>query len=92
MFMRAKLASFYGWTHHYISSLSWSTALEYYEAITVIEAQNNLVEMNVGDYPRMKKDQRASFYKQMRTLAYPKTMQKEMSFEDFAKKLGMTSG
>lgn len=92
MFFRAKLASFYGWTHHYINELEWDTALEYYEAITVIECQENLVDMNITDYPRMKSDGRKDFYRKMRKLAYPQSLQKEISFEEFAKKLGMTDG
>lgn len=87
--MRAKLARFYSWTHHYIENLEWDTALEYYEAITVVEAQEKLVDMNLSDYPHMKGDGRKSFYRKMRNMAYPKELQKETSFDDFAKQVGM---
>ncbi len=67
-------------------------ALDYYEAITVLEAQDALVTMNISDYPRMKKDDRSKFYREMRKRAYPQHLQKQMSFEDFAKKVGMLDG
>lgn len=92
MFFRAKLASFYGWTHHYIEDLEYDVALEYYEAITPIEAQVNLVEMNISDYPQMKKDGRQKVFRQMRKLAYPQGLQKEISFEDLVKKVGIQNG
>ncbi len=62
--------------------------MEYYEAITVIEAQDNLVQMNIMDYPRMKKDGRSKLYRHMRKLAQPKELQKPMDFEAFFEVMG----
>jgi len=46
--------------------------------------------MNISDYPKMTKDGRKSYFRNMRKLAHPKGMQKEMSFDDFIGK--MTNG
>ena len=89
MFFRAKLAQTYGWTHHYIEELEYGVALEYYSAITPIEGQMQLVQMNIADYPKMKKSARTDFYKGIRKLSYPESMQKQTSFEDFAKEHGL---
>lgn len=85
MFFRAKLAQTYGWTHQEIMSMPYVRAVEYYEAVTVIEAQQCLVEMNVSDYPRMNGDSRRKFHREMKKKAYPQGLQQEMSFEDFAR-------
>lgn len=92
VFFRAKLSYFYGWTHEEINRLAYKTAKEYYEAITVIEAQDNLVKMNITDYPSMGKSGRKSFYRQMRKKAYPEGFNRQMSIEDFAKKIGVKNG
>lgn len=83
----ARLCSFYGWTHHYVSSLDYSVAVNYYRAITHIEAEHNLVGMNIQDYPRMTKDGRKSFYRSMVKMTHKGHIGKEMSFEDFARKM-----
>ena len=70
--------------------MEWNTAMEYYSAITVIEAQNVLIDFNVSDYPHMKKDQRRKMHKKYSKMAYPKTLQEQVSFEDFIKR--MTDG
>lgn len=90
MFFRAKLASFYGWTHEYILGMSNDVALEYYEAITVIDAQDRMVDMNMADYPNMKKESRKKFFRQMRKQAYPTSLYKpkEMDFDEFFKVMG----
>jgi hypothetical protein len=43
--------------------------------------------MNVADYPRMKSEGRKKFHRNMNKMAYPKGLQKEMSFEEFARKM-----
>ena len=64
-----------------------ATAQKYFNVITVIEAQTNLVNMGIGDYPKMTKDGRQKFHRSMSKMAYPPGLQKEMSFEDFARKM-----
>ena len=85
--MSASLAYFYGWTHDYIESLDYETVMDYFMAITVLDAQSRMIDMNIQDYPRMTKEGRKSFFREMRKKAYPKELQKEMSFEDFARKM-----
>lgn len=64
-------------------------ALKYYECIGIILAQENLINMNVSDYPHMKTDSRRKFFKEMRNTAQPKHLQKTVDFESFAKRVGL---
>lgn len=63
--------------------MDYADALEFYEAITVIEAQDMLVAMKLADWPRAKPESRKQFHRETRKLAYPVGMQKEMEFDDF---------
>jgi hypothetical protein len=81
------LAQFYGWTHDYITGLPHRIARAYYDAITVIEAQDALVKMNISDYPKMKGEARKKYFRSMRKTAYPPGLQKETSFEEFIGKM-----
>lgn len=56
-------------------------------AITAIEAQRVLVDMKVADYPRMTKDGRSQLHKDIHKQAYPEGLQKQMSFEEFIRKM-----
>ena len=81
------MARFYGWTHDYIDDLDHETVIRYYSAITVLDAQERLVDMNVSDYPKMGKESRKKFFKEMRKKAYPSELQKEVTFDEMARKL-----
>ena len=83
----AKLASFYGWSIEYIESMPHGEVVEYYEAITVLEAQDRLVEMNISDYPKMSKENRRKYFRSMKKLAHPAHLQKTVDFADFIKKV-----
>ena len=64
-------------------------AAQYYKCITVIEAEQNLVRMNIGDYSSgMKNDARRKFYRKMSKLARPEGSQEYKGFEQLAKKYG----
>jgi len=66
-----------------------SKFLTYNEAITVIEAQEMLLQMQISDYPNMKSDGRRTFHKKIFNLAYPKNKEtKIISAEDMALILG----
>ena len=65
-----------------------SLALEYFQAIEVIQAQDSLVEMNITDYPNMKREGRSKFYREMRKKGYPRELQPEMDFDAFFEKMG----
>ena len=88
----ASLARFYGWTHEEIQGMDYAVAVKYWKAINVIQAREYLVNMNVQDYPRMKKDARKQFYKDMRKQAYPRHLQKTMDYDEFARKAGLING
>lgn len=45
--------------------------------------------MNVSAYPHMKRDAAKKFHREVSRKAFPRHLQKEMSFEEFAKKVGM---
>lgn len=77
------MASFYGWSHEYIEEMDYGIALEYYEAISVIEAQDALINMKVVDHPRANAESRKKFHRDMKKVAYPQGLQREMEFEEF---------
>lgn len=83
----ARLCHFYGWTHDYVSQMDYKIAVKYYKAITHIEAEHYLVDMNIVDYPRMTKDGRRSFYRSMVKMTHRGQIGKEMSFDEFARKM-----
>ena len=89
--MCAKLAHFYGWTPDIIDNIDEDTAYKYWEAITVIEAQDTMIQMRIADYPMMKTHQRRDFHRSMVKKAYPKTFdpdRKPLTTEQLAERLG----
>lgn len=64
-----------------------SVAAEYYQAITVIDAEKRLVDMNITDYPKMKNEGRKKFHRDMRKLAQPEHLRQTMDFDDFIKRM-----
>jgi hypothetical protein len=46
---------------------------EYWQAITIIEAQEVLVQLRVMDFPNMKQEARRKTHKEFHALAYPRT-------------------
>ena len=65
--------------------------MEYFEAIPVIEAQSNIIDMNINDYSNgMTKQGRKNFFRLMKRTASPRCLQKTVDFEDFIK--GMKGG
>lgn len=64
----------------------------YWAGITMIEAQNNLVSINVAGYPWMSKEHQKKFHKNMHKLAYPVIHEIDnkdpVSLEELATRLG----
>ena len=64
----------------------------YWMGITVIEAQQILLQLNIETYPHQKREDARRFHRQMHELAYPKTYAVEtgevFNTEDLARKLG----
>lgn len=85
--IRAELGRFYGWSLEYIDELSYSDVLEFYEAVTVLQARDRLIDMNIMDYPRMKQESRRKFHRQIDKLANPVHLQKPMEFDEFIEKV-----
>ena len=59
----------------------------YWEAITVIEAQETLLQLNIADFPYMKDNKRREFFKDLKSKAYIKFKKDDspgMSLGDFA--------
>lgn len=90
--MCAKLARFYGWTPDVIDKLDSITCVTYWEAITVIDAQETLINMRVADHPTLKSSARTKFHRSIIKRAYPKTFdpnEKQISTTEFAERLGV---
>lgn len=87
--MKARLARFYGWTDYEILSMEYETVLEYYQAITVIDAEQQLNSIRCSSYPNMTKDAKDKTHRELKKLAEPAHLQKEMDFDEF---IGMMNG
>jgi len=61
-----------------------------WQAITVIEAQEQLKQMSIADWPNMKKQQRSKIHKELFKQAYPSEIRKKnyITPEDLGKVLG----
>lgn len=78
------MACFYGWTHEEINNLPINTLWEYWEAITVIEAQEMLKDFKVSSYPNFKENDQAKLQRSLRKVAYPES-QEAMENKDLLK-------
>ena len=81
------MSRFYGWSLEYIDEMPYSDVLEFHEAITVLQARDRLVDMNIMDYPRMKTESRRKLHRQVNKLANPVHLQKPMDFDEFIQKV-----
>lgn len=61
-----------------------------WQAITVIEAQEQLKKLNVADWPNMKKAARTKMHKELFSKAYPREIKKKnyITAEQLQKVLG----
>jgi len=68
--MRAKLASTYGWTHEYITGLPISVFMDYWLAITPIEARTMLNDLNIVSFPHIaKKTDKQKFLTELKSMS-----------------------
>ena len=72
--------------------MPFHVAKKYWEAINVLQARERLLDLNIADYPKMTKDGRKKLHRDLRKRAFPSHMQKEVEFEDFARKVGLKDG
>jgi len=89
--MKAKVARFYGWTDYYISSLGVGVFMEYWNAITPIEAQETILKFKVVDFPHLKSSQRKEIHKDISSkisgMIKKESTGPAKSTQDFAKML-----
>jgi hypothetical protein len=80
------MARFYGWNDEYLEQMDAHTFREYLDCISVIEAQEALVQLTVADYPRQGEEFRNNVHRSLHITAYPN--RKKMSIEEALNKLG----
>ena len=60
-----------------------------WQSITVIEAQEILMQLKISDWPNMKDNDRQKFHRDLHRAAYPKTKESvTLTMEQFAAALG----
>ena len=57
----------------------------YWQAMTVIDAQDMIMKMRIQDWPHMKQEKRSEYHRQLFRLAYPATEEQTISFDQLAK-------
>lgn len=81
------MANFYGFSHQQLMEMQADTFHQYWLAITAIEAQDMLKQMQIADYPHLKKEDRKKVYNSIHKQAYPVKPSKEgkmLTSEDIA--------
>lgn len=63
------MARFYGWSHDYIMSLPVDVALDYWHAISPLDAEEKLASLNASMMPYAKEDNRDKYYKNLEKIA-----------------------
>ena len=61
----------------------------YWQAITIIEAQEILIQLRIADYPDMKPESRKKTHREFHRMAYPRTHDSSevMTTEQLARKI-----
>lgn len=90
--MQARLAWFYKWSPQVIKDMPLDEAYDFFEAISVIEAQQTLLELRVSDWPYMKKDARSRWHRSLHKTAYPATHKNPVSTEKLMEMIQATVG
>jgi len=68
--------------------MPYDTAMEYYEAMHVIEAQQTLLFMQINDYSNgMTKSGRRDLFRNIKKVAYPRGMQKQITTDELKERL-----
>ncbi|NQX99762.1 MAG: hypothetical protein HRT70_01265 [Flavobacteriaceae bacterium] len=68
--------------------MEYGTAVEYYKAIDVIEAQEALLDLRIVTYPHAKQENQREIRRGFEKKAYPEGFRKEMDFVEFFKRMG----
>ena len=88
------MAAFYGFSHKDMLDMHADDFHQYWQAITVIEAQDMLKQMKVSDHPHVKQDNRSAFHKELQKQAYPRHLEDTrnetfLTPSEIAKQLGV---
>lgn len=81
------MCSFYGYSLDDIDKLKTRKFLQLKNAIDIIEMERVLIQLNVADYPNMKKEDRKKFYNEIKKRAYPNAKKETVSGSEMARKL-----
>lgn len=65
------MCRFYGWTHVQLMDLDVDLFDEYWQAIDIIEAKEQLVRLSAADWPNLKPSYRETQHRQLHERAYP---------------------
>lgn len=93
--MKAKLCFTYGFSYGEIETMPACDANIYYRAITVIEAQEMLKQLQIVSYPKTSKEAQQKLHRSLHRQAYPEqyNADKAVSAEQMASILsGLVNG
>jgi hypothetical protein len=91
--MMAKTAYTYGWTHDEMRGMSYPIFLDYWLAITAIESENQLMNVESACSPKKKKSVREKLinrYRRVKSSLINKTGGKLATVQDVAKAFART--
>lgn len=83
------MSRFYGWNLEYIEALEYEKFNQCWLAITMIEAQETLINLTLADYPNMKDKDRKRLHRDMHKKAYFQREDKAVKVEDLQNIYGM---
>lgn len=82
--IESTLARFYGWSPHVIQSLTVREVTDYYRASNILQAKENLLKLNVMDYPNMDNKGRKKLFNGIKKVATSNDIKKEATTKDLA--------
>jgi hypothetical protein len=81
--MKSRLARFYSWSPEVINDLDMQEALEYFNCIARLTAEETLRDLKVEDWHQLKDRERTKFWNSLKSEAFPvKESSKQMSNEE----------
>lgn len=85
-FKRSKLKKYYSFSEEELDTLSAERINGYWKAVTVIEAQDALLQLRISAYPHQKAANQKRFFDFLYKKAYPQVREKKaLTVEDFMK-------
>lgn len=87
--MCARVARFYHWKHDDILSLDIASFMEYHEALSMLQAQEDLMRLKIATATKYTKKDYDNFYNQLEKRAYPLKYRKANTEEEINRILGL---